>query len=210
MSDLLTALGIVITLVLLWTGIRRIEISSFRKSVLSILEVAVLIASTFLLGWLGWLIFAVVNLVAVLAWSVYLAAQKETHLIYASTQGGTSKDEMYRLHKRLWDGHKAFRILGPIETALLVSLLAQRARSPEEIEAMATPIAMLWVTHSPDLGWLVNRFDSLLRLYGEPASASMRLADTLSAATKESAATFEEIVEAMKTAVTPDADETAA
>lgn len=210
MSDLLTALGIVIGLVLLWTGIRRIEISSFRKSVLSLLEVAALIAGTFLLGWLGWLIFAVVNLVGLLVWSLYLAAQKQTHLIYASTQSGTSKDEMYRLHKRLWNGDKAFRILGPIETARLVSLLAQRARSPEEIEEMALPIAMLSVTHSSDLDWLVNGFDSILRLHGEPATASMRLADTLSAGTKESAATFEEMVEAMRTAVTPDADETAA
>ncbi len=69
---------------------------------------------------------------------------------------------------------------------------------------------MLWVIHRPDFDWLVGRFDSLLRLYGEPASASMRFADTLTAATKESAAAFNEMVEAMRAAVTSDAGESAA
>jgi hypothetical protein len=203
----ITVISIVVGLAVFYTGVRRIEISSFRKGVLSLLEVAILVASVVLLGWLGALVFAAVTVIAFIAWSVYLAAQKETYLVYASTQAGGSKEEMYALQKRLWNGHEAFHILGPVETAQLISLLAQRARSPEEIEAMATPVAMLWVVHRPDLGWLVGRFDSLLRLYDEPASESMRLADTLSAVTKESAATFEEMVEGMCAAVTLGPDE---
>src|SRR5688572_14205308 len=87
--------------------------------------------------------------------------------------------------------------MGRIEVAELISLLAQRARTPSEIEEMALPVALLWVVHRPDLGCLVERFDTLLRLYGEPASESMRVADTLSAGTKASAATFTEMLDAL-------------
>jgi len=87
--------------------------------------------------------------------------------------------------------------MGPLERARLVSELAPRARTIEEIEEMALPVALLWTVHRPDLGWLVEHFDRLLRLYGLEASEAMRAADTLSAGTKESAATFEDMVEAM-------------
>ncbi|SRR6266545_5488656 len=210
MEIALAALSIVVGLALFYTGLRRIELSNVAKSIVWFLDLAVLIAGIVLLGPLGAVVFAVGTVIAVLGWSIYLAAQKQTHLIYASTQAEAKKEEMYALHRRLWESHEAFHVLGPIETARLISLLAQRHRSPAEIEEMAAPITMLWVIHRPDLDWLVGRFDSLLRLYGEPASASMRFADTLTAATKESAATFNEMVEAMRAAVTSDAGESAA
>jgi hypothetical protein len=62
---------------------------------------------------------------------------------------------------------------------------------------MAHPIALLWVVHRPGLEWLVEHFDRLLRLYGMSADESMRLADVISSATKQSAATFEQMVEGM-------------
>jgi hypothetical protein len=68
---------------------------------------------------------------------------------------------------------------------------------------MAQPIALLWAVHRPDLDWLVDRFDQLLRRSGMDAGDSMRLADVVSAGTKAGAATFEEMVEAMIAASSP-------
>lgn len=136
-------------------------------------------------------------MIGVLAWSVWLAMQKENLLVYAATQCGVSKQEMEDLHNRLKGSNRAFKQIGQIELARLISLLSQRARTPAEMQQMALPIAMLWIVQEGDLPWLVEHFDRLLRLYGRPASNSMQVADTLTVATQRSAATFCEIVEGM-------------
>lgn len=193
-------LGIVVGLALLWSGRKRVRISGFASALVSVLDLAVLAVSIVLLGWLGIWVFVGANLMAFVAWSVYLAAKQEEILLYAATQCGASKEEMHTLAKRLQQRAGPFALMGPLERARLVSELAQRARTIEEIEDMALPVALLWTVHRPDLGWLVENFDRLLRLYGLEASEAMRAADTLSAGTKESAATFEDMVEAMVTA----------
>lgn len=69
---------------------------------------------------------------------------------------------------------------------------------------MAGPSALLWVVNRrPDLDWLVDSFDQLLRLDGSGADEVMRPADVLTAGTSKAAATFEEMVEAMIVAASP-------
>jgi len=105
MEIALAALSIVVGLALFYTGLRRIELSNVAKSIVWFLDLAVLIAGIVLLGPLGAVVFAVGTVIAVLGWSIYLAAQKQTHLIYASTQAEAKKEEMYALHRRLWESH---------------------------------------------------------------------------------------------------------
>lgn len=182
---------------LYWTGRKRLELSRFSSALISTLDVAVLIVSVVLLGWLGLAVVIVANAVAFLATGVYLAAKREELLLYAATQCDSTKEEMYALEKQLGKMGGPFRLMGPIDRSTLIRALAERARPPAEIEQIAYPVALLWAVHRPDLVWLAGKFDQLLRLYGHGASESMRVADTISAATKTSAATFEETVDAL-------------
>lgn len=190
--------GVLVGLALLWTGVKRLRISSLQAALLSALDIAVLLGSVALLGSLGVIIFLGATVVAILAWSIYLAAKKEDILLYAATQCGAPKQEMLDLFDRLRKlPGRPLAAMEPLVQARLMSDLAQRARTPEEIELMVPPIAMLWVIHRPDLTWLASNFDRLLRLYGMDATESMRLADVVTAGTKSSAATFEEMVDAL-------------
>jgi hypothetical protein len=51
---------------------------------------------------------------------------------------------------------KELKILGPLERAELIRLLADRNRKPAEIEQMAVPIGMLKAIHGAPLPWLVE------------------------------------------------------
>lgn len=194
---MLQVLGIALALVVLWTGLRKLNVTKFWGAALWLLELLVLGAGVYALGWIGFVLAGVATVLGALAWSVWLAMQKESLLVYAATQCGVSKQEMEDLHKRLKGSNRAFKQIGPIELARLISLLSQRARTPAEMQQMALPIAMLWIVQECDLPWLVEHFDRLLRLYGRPASNSMQVADTLTVATQRSAASFREIVEGM-------------
>ena len=195
-SDLIGLLGLAVGVVLLWTGIRRIEVGRYWKTLLSLLDLGLLIAGTVLLGWLGFAVVAVTNVAALVVNSVYLAMKKDSHLTYASIQAGTSKAQMVDVYDDIYR-HKAFRSVGPIEAAQLVSLLAQRARTPSEIRGMAPPIGLLHVVHDVPIDELVEKIDRVMRLYNEPASATMKIADQLTVATKNSAATFREMLDGM-------------
>jgi hypothetical protein len=197
METVVGVAGILVGIALYWTGRKRLELSRFSSALISTLDVAVLIVSVILLGWLGLVVVLVANALALVIWSVYLAAKQEELLLYAATQCDSTKEEIYALEKRLRKMRGPFRQMGPIDRATLIRALAERARSPAEIEQIAHPLALLWAVHRPDLVWLAGKFDQLLRLYGLDASESMRVADTIAAATKTSAATFEEMVDAL-------------
>jgi hypothetical protein len=197
----LQAAGVLVGLALLWVGLRKLELSRPWAAVLGVLDVLVLVVSVATLGWLGLVLAAAASIAAILGWSIRLAMQLEEILVYAAIQADTSKDDMKQLHRRLKSSHRAFQQLGPIESARLISLLSQRARSADEIDQMALPIALLWVIHRPELKWLVERFDRIMRLYSKPPGAAMEVADAITATTRRSAATFDEIIDGMISAV---------
>ena len=67
-----------------------------------------------------------------------------------------------------------------------------------EIADMALPIAMLLAAFDPGpMDDLVEKFDRLLRLAGEPATRAMDVADTLTRGTQVGAASFTEMLDAM-------------
>lgn len=202
-APVLEVVGIVIASILLFTGIRKVEVGSFLKAVLSIADLVLLIVSFVLLGWIGLALFVVINLVALVIWSIRIYVRQESLLNYAGIQAGEEYSRMKELDKELRKAHKSIRTLGPIERAQLISALTERSRGLDEIRQMANPIAMLHVVHDVDLRMFAGEFDRLLRLYGKDAADSMALADQLTAATKQSAATFQEMVDAMIAAASP-------
>jgi hypothetical protein len=185
-----------LALALLWIGLNRIELSSGPKAAIWIIDFFLLAASIVSLGWVGVGIVLFANALGILGWSVRLAMQKESLLVYAAIQAATSKERMQALHRELQKSDKAFRALGPIELARLIKCLSERGRGPDEIEHMARPIALLQVVHKPRLEELVEKFDRLLRLCSEPAENALAVADRLTKATQVSAATFQEMLDA--------------
>lgn len=69
-------IGILVGLALLWTGIKKLRTSTLQAALLSTLDIAVLVVSVVLLGWVGVSIFVAATVIAILAWSVYMAMQK--------------------------------------------------------------------------------------------------------------------------------------
>ncbi len=199
---LVEILALAVGAVLLVTGLKRIEITGFWKSVLSLTDLALLVVGAVLLGWLGALVVVVVNLIAVVVSSIRLAIRKQSILTYAAIQADVDRNEMEELHDELRT-QKAFKAIGPIDTAELISTLSQLARSPAEMRLMAPPIAMLYVVHEPDLLKFASDFDQLMRLYGKSAGDAMALADQLTVGTRMAAATFDEMVDALIAAAHP-------
>lgn len=196
-QTLLTSAALVVGLSLLWTGRRRLAVSSFQAVLLSVIDVVSFGIFVAALGWLGVAILVAVNLVAATAWSVVLAIKKQSILAGAGAQGtdiGVDEaDEIWQWMKK----QKSFAVLDPLKRAELIRALASQARNPDEIRAMAVPIAQLAVVFDCDPIWLAPRFDQLLRLYGHDATEAMDVADTLTRGTQLAPASFKEMVEAM-------------
>lgn len=115
-----------------------------------------------------------------------------------ATETGESIAEMKALAKRLRHVRE-LKAVEPTEQAEMIKPLAERSRSGREIEEIAPALGTLLLLHGPPLPWLVESFDRLLRLAGEPASKAMEAAATLSASTRHAAASFREMLEAMIT-----------
>lgn len=197
MEILISSAALVIGLVLLWTGRRRLGFSSFAATLLSIAELAGFLLAVVTLGWIGVAIVVFVTVVAALVWSVVLAARKESILVSASAQGADvnvdDAEEIWR-----WMGReKSFAVLHPLKRAELIRVLAAQARNPAEIRAIAVPIAQLALVFGCDPVWLAPRFDQLLRLYDKRADDAVAVADQLTRGTQLAAASFEEMLEAM-------------
>jgi hypothetical protein len=109
------ALGIatvIASLALLWSGRRRLEFGSLAATVLTFLELLGLGIAVVSLGWWGIAILGVVNIVAVLVWSVVLAARVESKLVYAAIQADEPSEAMKALAGRL--GKRAeMKAIGP-------------------------------------------------------------------------------------------------
>ena len=135
---------------LYWTGTKKLEAGSLATAILTAADLCLCVLGFVLLGWLGLVLAAAVTVIGLLVHSVRLAMQKESHLASAGARARTDKETMERLFDRLYESDKVFRQLGPVRTAHLIALLADRARSVDEIESMARPVALLWfINESP-------------------------------------------------------------
>jgi hypothetical protein len=186
-----------VSLILIWSGRQRLEFNSFQTTLLAILEIIGVVVGVVGLGWVGVGIFIFANVLATVIWSVILAVKNQSVLVGAAVQSTSmSRDDAEILWKWM-KRERAFGVLRPIERSELIRALAGQARNPDEIRPMATAIAQLSMIFDCDAVWLAPRFDQLLRLYGEDAVDSEEVAGTLTAATKNSAATFKDMLEAM-------------
>jgi hypothetical protein len=199
-ETLVSAAALVTSLILLWTGRRRLEVSSAWATFLSVIDVAVNVIAVVTLGWLGVTIFIAVSLIALIVWSVVLAIKKQLILVGAAVQGAdVSRQDAEDIWQ--WMGtEKSFAAIPPLKRAELIKALAIKARKPEEIRAMAVPIAQLSLIFDCDPLWLAPRFDQLLRLYGQDADEATETAETLTTSTQLAPISFKEMVEAMLTA----------
>lgn len=202
-QTLLTSAALVVGLSLLWTGRRRLAVSSFQAVLLSVIDVVGFVIFVATLGRLGVAILLAVNLVAATIWSVVLIVKKQSILVGAAAQGADisvdEADEVWQWMKK----QQGSAVLDPLKRAELIRTLATQARNPEEIRAMAVPIAQLAVVFDCDPIWLAPRFDQLLRLYGHEATEAIDVADILTRGTQLAAATFPEMIEAMLAAGAP-------
>jgi hypothetical protein len=197
METLIGVLVLALSLILLWTGRQRFEFNSFQATLLSVLEIAGLVVSLVASGWIGIEVLIGVNVIAALVWSGILAAKKQSILVDASVQ---SREMSVEEADEIWNWmrkEKAFAVIRPLERGELIRALAEQARSPDEIRPMAKSIALLSVIFDCDPVRLTPHFDQLLRLYDKSAEDSEEVADTLTTATKRSAATFEDMLVAM-------------
>ncbi len=186
-----------VSLILLWSGRQRLDFDSFQTTLLSILEIVGVVVSVVGLGWVGVGIFVLANVLAILTWSVILAVRKQSVLVGAVVRSTSMNREEADALWRWMNRHEAFGVLGAIERAELIRALAGQARTPAEIRPMAIAISQLSVIFDCEAVWLAPRFDQLLRLYDENAADSEKVADILTTATKNAAATFDDMLEAM-------------
>jgi len=199
----LSAVSITLYLIVLYTGRKRLEFGRYFQAFASLAGLAVVAASVYLLGWPGVFILVGVSAVALVLRAVMLAAQQEAILVSAQVHGAfSSREEALAFPKALRRSHRALRSMGPIELSRLIERLAKRGRRAEEIRAMAAPIAMLHVAFKSELTGLADRFDRLLRLWGMEAAEARRAADVLTKGAISSAATFDEMLDAMISAAT--------
>jgi hypothetical protein len=189
--------SILIFLFSVWIGLKKIQASSFTRTAIFLIDTGLSIVAVIKLGWIGIGLALVANTLAAVIWSVRLAMKKENLLTKASTQGNNSVKEVELLYDQLAERHKVFEYIGPIERAHLILLLSQRGRSKDEILDMAPPIAMLQQVHDFQFDAFVPKFDRLLRLWGKSAEETEDLADTLTVATKKSAATMDDMIDAL-------------
>lgn len=199
MQTIVEALGIVLGLVLLWTGVKRVRIHSYVAAVITFMDFGLLVVATVYLGWLGLLLFIIVNAIALVVTSVRLASRKEELLTYASTQFDVEKQQVYELFDRVRGSHRVWTVLGQINCAEFIAAISQRGRSVSEAETMLVPIALLWFNDRRriDIEALTEKFDRLMRLTREPADEAMRVADVLTQASRQSAASFSDMLDAM-------------
>lgn len=198
MQAVLSAVSIMLYLIVLYTGLIRLEFGRYFQAFVSLAGLAVLGATIYFLGWPGVFILVGVSAVAFVVTAVMLRVQREAILVSAQVHGAFgSREQALAFPKALRRSHRALRSMGPIELSRLIEQLAKRGRRAEEIQAMAAPIAMLHVAFKSELIGLADRFDRLLRLWGKEAAEAERAADVLTKGAISSAATFDEMLDAM-------------
>jgi hypothetical protein len=210
MNTALTLLSILLSVVLLWAGIKKLHFSTHLRATLTFLDVLLLIGSVIVLGWLGFALVMGANALGFIATGVRLFMQTDTLYRYAAHQCDSTPEELRKLDKELrhsGEDFNPFSVMGPVPRAQLICRLAERHRSVDEMRSMARPIALLWVGQHErsEVTWLVDAFDQLMRAYNLTPENAITLADMIAGTTKASAATFREIVEAMVAAVDADA-----
>lgn len=197
-----TAGGLVVGLTVLLT--REAEWSTFWQTVLSVAEITVLVVSFVLFGWWGLILATVVLVVALVVWIVRLYARWEAGLVAAIARGrlDMTKDEVKAFARHLRESDRALRAIRPTGLTNLIRVLSESGRDANDIEVMAPALGRIWIIydyHKDEEAQerITSKFDQCLRLWGKDPSDAEDVADKLVAATKQSATSFEEMLDGM-------------
>lgn len=189
-----SALSVAVGLAALFTN--RADVSTWVKAVLYVAELALLIVSIMQLGWWGFVLTALALVGGTMVTSVRLAMRKEHLLVSAAAQGVLSREEGERLYD--WaKTRRRMRGIGPIVRCHFILALSHRGRDESEAWAMLEPLGMLHVIYGTEPHALTEKFDRIMRVWDEPAHNAERVADRLVAASKQSPAKFEEMLDAL-------------
>lgn len=171
----------------------------YVDAILLVCELFFLVLTLVSLGWGGLFLFAGANIALLVVKSVKLAVIQEDQHQKVAIQTGTTKKEVSAAQARIWASNKTIRGLGPRGIARLMDLISQHHRTLPEVEEMVLPIAFLYIINRPDVEMekLVDDFDTLLRVWGKPATSAMSIADTLTGMNSVSAGTFQQNMDAM-------------
>lgn len=190
-------LSILLFIIGAWVGLKKIKASKLSQWILVFLDIGVLFVSIIKLGLLGIWIVIFANVLAFIAYSVWIAMRKESILVSASIQGDIDRADIENLYSELPKLHRVFKSIHPLERAELLLYLCIRKRGIEEIKSISVPIALIYVVQKVNLKVLVDKFDQLLRLWGKTADDAMDVADKLTKGSQMSASSFEEMLDAM-------------
>lgn len=193
MNDILLIITICLYSLMLIVGVKRLEGSSSLKIVLAVTDIVMTGVSLLLLGLSGIFIGIVIAVVSGLVISVKSAMDFESVCASVSTTGRfrTTKDAE-RFVRELYPRHEGFGLIGLMGLANLVLRLAERGRSPAEIELMASVISdAIAITKLP-IEEAVDVVDAAVRRRGLDASDTRRLTDVALKASQLSPMTFQE------------------
>ena len=193
-------LGTALTILAIWVGVRKLELSRAWQFLTGFLEFAVLVAS---LVFLGPILGTLLALLAVSGWflisSARLTFQYDKVATDAAIHWRISRKEAKEFIRRLTRSEeRPFLLLGLLGTARLAAALAKCARSPQETALIAKPIALLGVVFHADPAVLAPRVDGLMRQFGEPPERAMHVADVLTRASQLTPGSFERVMEGLE------------
>jgi hypothetical protein len=111
----LSAVSIVLSLILLYTGWKGLEFGRYFQAFASLAGLAVVGAYLYFLGWPGFFILVSVSVAALVVRSIMLAVQQEAILASARVHGAfKSRKEALAFPGALRRSHRALRSMGPI------------------------------------------------------------------------------------------------
>src|SRR5687767_6861571 len=100
-NTLIGVLALLVSVATFAFGLRKPDLSAFWKTLLYVLEVVTLVASVFLLGWLGFWVLTASLLITLVVHSLRLSMKLESVLTSAAIEGGTEQSETKQLHDSL-------------------------------------------------------------------------------------------------------------
>lgn len=193
-------IGISITMAAIGMGIIKLELSRPWKFIAAFLDYALLLAGLVLLGPIVGMLLGISGIAAwILVTSVKLAMEYDEVATDAAIHWRVSREQAKNIITRLRrSGGKPFQYLGPLGTAHLAAALAKCARSPEETEAMAKPIAMLAAIFHKDPSVIAPRLDRLMRRFREPAERAPHIADVITRASQLTPGSFDQVIDGLE------------
>lgn len=182
---------------------RKADLNRWATTAIWLGELAVVVVSFVVLGWIGLVLAFTVIVLAVLASSVRLALHVESALMAATSRGklDMSKEELKEFHRSLHGSDRSFAHISRVQSAELVRVLSECGRTASEIRTMAPRIVKLWIIggiRKPDRREdFTRRFDRCMRLWRMQADEAQRMADKLLASAKQSAASMDDMLDGL-------------